>query len=113
MSKIKKIQPKANIDIDLDMLTQKIKAQKEAAILEEMIPDSKKEKKAKPIAKVAKTPEKTQKKRGRKKTNTEAMHRFAIDLPEWLFEQIRNDANDNFSTVRGQIMKVLLTHYKT
>ena len=57
-------------------------------------------------------PMKVLKKAGRKKTNTEAMHRFAIDIPESLFEQIRNDATTNFSTVRGEIIKVLLKHYK-
>ncbi len=121
MTGIKKIQPKVSVDIDLDALTQKIKASKEAVVLtpemdkseeiakqinEPKVPKEK-PKKAQPII-----VEKELKKAGRKKTNTETMHRFAIDLPEWLFEQIRQDATTNFSTVRGEIIKVLLKHYK-
>lgn len=117
MSTIKKIQPRANVDIDLDLLTQKIRATKESQIEEPMVgvePVKKEPKLAKEkLAKVqAIMPTKVLKKAGRKKTNTEAMHRFAIDIPESLFEQIRNDAMTNFSTVRGEIIKVLLKHYK-
>jgi hypothetical protein len=117
MSTIKKIQPKANVDIDLDLLTQKIRATKESQIEESEVgiePVKKEPKPAKLTPTKAQTvmPTKILKKAGRKKTNTEAMHRFAIDIPESLFEQIRNDATTNFSTVRGEIIKVLLKHYK-
>ena len=37
---------------------------------------------------------------------------FAIDLPLWLFEQIKAEADENYSTVRGQILKLLLARYK-
>lgn len=117
MKTIKKIQPKANIDIDLDVLTQKIKANKETqnevwAIETAAVDNTPSVKKAVVQKTIAATPPKVLKKAGRKKTNTEAMHRFAIDLPEWLFEQIRQEATDNFSTVRGQILKLLFSHYK-
>jgi hypothetical protein len=117
MGTIKKIQPRANVDIDLDLLTQKIKATKDSQIEESVVGVEPVKKQAKPLKEKpqkaqALMPTKVLKKAGRKKTNTEAMHRFAIDIPEWLFEQLRNDATTNFSTVRGEIIKVLLKHYK-
>jgi phenylalanyl-tRNA synthetase beta subunit len=117
MSTIKKIQPRANVDIDLDLLTQKIRATKESQIEESIVGVELAKKEPKPakektVKVQAVMPTKVLKKAGRKKTNTEAMHRFAIDIPESLFEQIRNDATTNFSTVRGEIIKVLLKHYK-
>jgi hypothetical protein len=117
MSTIKKIQPKVNVDIDLDLLTQKIRATKESQIEEsvvgiEIVKKEPKLETERPAKAQTIMPTKVLKKAGRKKTNTESMHRFAIDIPESLFEQIRNDATTNFSTVRGEIMKVLLKHYK-
>ena len=118
MKQIKKIQPKSNLDIDLDILTQRIRevsqeSKNEETPSETAAPKPKSAPKARSITKneVPRTiiPKK---KAGRKKQNTEEMHRFAIDLPLWLFEKMKSDADENFSTVRGQILKLLLAHYK-
>ena len=113
MKTIKKILPKKNEDIDFDALTQKIRLEKKVEkVFAEPAEDAEKPKRE--VKAIAKTPKpvKELKKAGRKKTNTEEIHRFAMDIPLWLFEQIRKDADDNFSTVRGQILKLLLNHYK-
>ena len=118
MKTIKKIQPKVPVEIDFDALAQKIKASKasdtEGVAIEDptIITEASKVKSVKTAIPTKAAPERILKKAGRKKTNTETMHRFALDLPEWLFEQIRQDAQDNFSTVRGQILKMLLVKYK-
>ncbi len=115
MKTVKKIQPKIDNDIDFDALAQKIRGEQEVELLPKnpKVPKSPIEK-AKSVGKSPKTvlPVRELKKAGRKKTNTEEIHRFAIDLPLWLFEKIRKDADDNFSTVRGQILKLLLNTYK-
>lgn len=113
MKTIKKILPKKNEDIDFDALTQKIRQEKkiEKVAAEPVEEDDKPKREVKTIVKTPK-PIKELKKAGRKKTNTEEIHRFAMDIPLWLFEQIRKDADNNFSTVRGQILKLLLNHYK-
>ncbi len=119
MKQIKKIQPKSNPDIDLEILTQRIREGSKQTLVEEMPEET-------PVPK-PKTPSKTRtitqneepqvvkikKKAGRKKQNNDEMHRFAIDLPLWLFEKMKSDADENFSTVRGQILKLLLAHYKS
>lgn len=118
MKPIKKIQPKGNTDIDLDMLTQRIREGSKTIIAEDAT-DEPPVVKPKTIAK-ARTITKNEEPKtilpksnaGRKKQNTEEMHRFAIDLPQWLFDKLQSDANENFSTVRGQIIKLLLAHYK-
>jgi hypothetical protein len=127
MKSIRKIQPKSP-DIDLDFLAHRIRegnkprGKEEEEEEEDTTPEVPIEKLMKPrgVSK-SKTPSITQtevaaappkKKAGRRKVNVEEMHRFAIDLPEWLFEKIRHDAETNFSTVRGQILKLLLAHYK-
>ena len=122
MKIIKKIQPKKNEDIDFDALAQRIRQEKKEAEITPTLIDStladNVDSMTTPVNKTpkkatkAEKPVKELKKAGRKKTNTEEIHRFAIDLPLWLFEQIRKDADDNFSTVRGQILKLLLSHYK-
>jgi hypothetical protein len=126
MKPVRKIQPKSNTDIDLDMLTQRIREGSKTATIEEktLMPEPETEiEEATPAAKTAtKTrtitkneepqPVVEKKKAGRKKQNTDEMHRFAIDLPLWLFEKIKIDADTNYSTVRGQIIKLLLGHYK-
>ena len=124
MKQIRKIQPKANTDIDLDMLTQRIREGSKAAMSEEtptaatiVTADEQSEVKATPKTRTITKNEEPKallpkKKAGRKKTNTDEMHRFAIDLPLWLFEQIKAEADENYSTVRGQILKLLLARYK-
>lgn len=126
MKPIRKIQPKANTDIDLDMLTQRIREGSKAAIIEEIpvvapietpavepIPQVKTATKTRTITKNEEPQLIVQKKKaGRKKQNTDEMHRFAIDLPLWLFDKIKAEADENFSTVRGQIIKLLLARYK-
>jgi hypothetical protein len=126
MKPIRKIQPKANTDIDLDMLTQRIREGSKTTIIEEIpvvaptetpeatpIPQPKSSTKARTITKNEEPqPVVIKKKAGRKKQNTDEMHRFAIDLPLWLFDKIKAEADENFSTVRGQIIKLLLARYK-
>ena len=119
MKQIKKIQPKSSTDIDLEMLTQRIREGSKQTLDEETpsetpLPKPKSPTKTRTITKNEEP--KTilpKKKAGRKKQNTEEMHRFAIDLPLWLFEKMKSDADENFSTVRGQILKLLLAHYKS
>ncbi len=118
MKQIKKIQPKSNPDIDLEMLTQRIREGSKQTLIDE-IPHEMPEAKPKAASKtrtITKNEEPKpiipKKKAGRKKQNTEEMHRFAIDLPLWLFDKMKSDADENFSTVRGQILKLLLAHYK-
>ena len=119
MKPIKKIQPKSNTDLDLEMLTQRIREGSKQTASEETDEEA-------PTPQ-PQTPTKTRtitkneepqmllpkKKAGRKKQNTDEMHRFAIDLPLWLFEKIKTEADENFSTVRGQIIKLLLARYKS
>lgn len=118
MKQIKKIQPKSNPDIDLEMLTQRIREGSKQTLVEETseetpVPKPKAATKTRTITENEEPkPVKPKKKAGRKKQNTEEMHRFAIDLPLWLFEKMKSDADENFSTVRGQILKLLLAHYK-
>ncbi|MBL7815070.1 MAG: hypothetical protein JNL70_08670 [Saprospiraceae bacterium] len=119
MKQIKKIQPKTNTDIDLDMLTQRIRENSQPSIVAEEQPKEKPAPKPKNTPKpqtITKTEEPKmllpKKKAGRKKQNTDEMHRFAIDLPQWLFDKIKAEADENFSTVRGQILKLLLARYK-
>lgn len=118
MKPIKKIQPKANTDIDLDMLTQRIREGSKTIIATEtaeVLPAEKPKAAPKPRTITKNEEPKTilpKKKAGRKKQNTDEMHRFAIDLPLWLFEKIKLEADENFSTVRGQILKLLLARYK-
>ena len=124
MKQIRKIQPKANTDIDLDMLTQRIREGSKATTSEEtsdsaltVTTNEQPGAKATPKTRTITKNEEPQtllpkKKAGRKKTNTDEMHRFAIDLPLWLFEQIKAEADINYSTVRGQILKLLLARYK-
>ncbi len=119
MKQIKKIQPKSNNDVDLDILAQRIREGSSRTVLTEETPLDIPVAAPKTIAK-ARTITKNEvpqtilpkKKAGRKKQNTDEMHRFAIDLPLWLFEKIKTEADDNFSTVRGQILKLLLARYK-
>lgn len=114
MKQIKKIQPKSNPDIDLEILTQRIReVSQESKIEETPSPKPKIATKSRSITK-NEIPQTIipKKKAGRKKQNTEEMHRFAIDLPLWLFEKMKSEADENFSTVRGQILKLLLAHYK-
>ncbi len=119
MKLIKKIQPKTNPDIDLEILTQRIREVRQESKNEETPSETVATK-----PKVATKPRSItknevprniipKKKAGRKKQNTEEMHRFAIDLPLWLFEKMKSDADESFSTVRGQILKLLLAHYKS
>jgi hypothetical protein len=118
MKQIKKIQPKSNTDVDLEILTQRIR-EGSRTILPEETPIETAVVTPVPVPKV-RTITKNEvpqiilpkKKAGRKKQNTDEMHRFAIDLPLWLFEKIKTEADDNFSTVRGQILKLLLSRYK-
>ena len=122
MKQIKKIQPKSNPDIDLEMLTQRIRAGSKQTLVEETSEETSEETPVPKPKAATKTrtiteneepkPVKPKKKAGRKKQNTEEMHRFAIDLPLWLFEKMKSDADENFSSVRGQILKLLLAHYK-
>ncbi len=126
MKQVRKIQPKSNADIDLDMLTQRIREGSKPATSEAKTLIAEPETVIEETAIAAKTAPKTRtitkneepkpvvekKKAGRKKQNTDEMHRFAIDLPLWLFEKIKIDADANYSTVRGQIIKLLLGHYK-
>ncbi len=118
MKQIKKIQPKSNPDIDLEILTQRIREGSKQTLVEESseeTPVTKPKTAPKPRT-ITKNEEPKvivpKKKAGRKKQNTVEMHRFAIDLPLWLFEKMKSDADENFSTVRGQILKLLLAHYK-
>jgi hypothetical protein len=127
MKQIRKIQPKSNTDIDLDMLTQRIREGSKATIIEETAVntpvEAPTETPIQPVKNTTKTRTITKneepqtilpkKKAGRKKQNTDEMHRFAIDLPLWLFEKIKAEADENFSTVRGQIIKLLLARYKS
>jgi hypothetical protein len=118
MNQIKKIQPKSNTDIDLDMLAQRIREGSKSVISEatalEPTPTTVKILEKKRTITKNEQPEVVldKKKVGRKKQNIDEMHRFAIDLPLWLFEKIKIDADDNYSTVRGQIIKLLLANYK-
>lgn len=118
MKPIKKIQPKGNTDIDLDMLTQRIREGSKTIITEDVDtePTEVKPKTTPKTRTITKNEEPKlalpKSNAGRKKQNTEQMHRFAIDLPQWLFDKLQTDANENFSTVRGQIIKLLLGHYK-
>ncbi len=57
---------------------------------------------------VAKTP----KPRGRKKRQTEPLHRLTIDLPLTLFQTIEAESDAQYTTIRGRIVSILSAHYQ-
>ena len=84
MKQIKKIQPKSNPDIDLEILTQRIREVSQESNIEETLAetaDTKLKAAPKPRSITKNEVPRTiipKKKAGRKKQNTEEMHRFAF-----------------------------------